>query len=104
MPVDADDSDSCSIHRLTHRLDRKTCPRIAVSCGVCKAYGHEASCHWVTDEDAKEEMTRKYGIDFRFATRPAPANTTRKRTVEKADANKEAKKVKREVNLDSDED
>ena len=56
-------------------------------------------------KDAKEEMCRRYGITFRFTTRPVPAPTTKKRTVVKTETNTEAKKLKKEVkNLESDED
>ena len=90
-------------------VEGRPCTRIALSCSECKAYGHDASCHWVTVKDAKEEMRRRYGINFRFTTRPVPAPTTKKRTVVKTEtnteANTEAKKLKKEVkNLESDED
>ena len=78
-------------------VEGKPCSRIAVHCTVCKASGHQASCHKVTAKEAKEEMLRKYGITFQFVP------TTRKRMAERMEVDKEVKKVKKS-DLESDED
>jgi hypothetical protein len=86
-------------------VEGRPCERIARSCVVCKAYGHDASCHWVTVKDAKEEMRRRYGITFTFTTRPGPAPAAKKRMVGRTELNTDAKKIKKEAkNLESDED
>ena len=64
---------------------------------MCKAYGHQASCHKVTAKDAKEEMLRKYGITFQLVP------TTKKRMAERMEVDKKVKKVNKS-DLESDED
>ena len=59
----------------------------------------------MVEKEAKEAMTRKYGIGFLFTTAEAVANS-RKRTMpkteKKLEKTKAVKKIKKE--LDSDED